>query len=106
MGQFRVLVLRLSKASPADMNAVQKQLELRYVGVLWRFTISFGQLETFENDERTRSFVSLLVDEGCKQVSIAYTLALAAVPYHTKKATAVSSRGLQQDRQRSPTFIT
>lgn len=77
-GLFRVGLLSLSITSPAaDMIDLREQVELRYGALLWRFTISFGQLETFENDEGTRSFMSLLVDQGCKQVSMVLTCPLA-----------------------------
>ena len=67
---------------------------MRDMVVLLRFTISFGQLEAFENDERTRSFLSLLVDQGCKQVSMIFTCSLAMA----QRKFSLSSRESREER--------
>ncbi|BDA44476.1 U6 snRNA phosphodiesterase [Coccomyxa sp. Obi] len=62
--------LSLSRVVPVRYPNIQPLLASlkEHLAKTERFTISFGQLEVFENDERTRSFMSLLVDQGCKQV--------------------------------------
>lgn len=62
--------LSLSRVVPVRYPHIQPLLASlkEHLAKTERFKISFGQLDAFENDERTRSFMSLLVDQGCKQV--------------------------------------
>ncbi|CAL8470436.1 g9978 [Coccomyxa elongata] len=62
--------LSLSRVVPVRYPHIQPLLASlkEHLSKTERFTISFGRLETFENDEGTRSFLSILVDQGCKQV--------------------------------------
>ncbi|KAK9915968.1 hypothetical protein WJX75_006688 [Coccomyxa subellipsoidea] len=58
----RVVAIRYPQIEPL-IASLRKHLAKRQ-----RFKVSFQQLEAFENEDSTRSFLSILVDEGFEQV--------------------------------------